>query len=247
MVPAVPPSSLRPVDVRGMHTNLDLEPIATASDPMSARLPVARFLATCAIALCLSTTLSAASVQMTFDGVNGAQAFGVYVSPYFGTMDGTPVPLYCVDFSNEVQLGQQWDANLTPITSGADLGDTRFGAEPDALELYEQAAWLAQQFGSQAASQYGDIQATIWQLFNTDAPTPSSSLWLEQARANYASTDYGDFYIITNTGPVQQFGQVQEFLTQVLPAAAPEPNLQLLIGLVLIVASCILRRRRRTQ
>jgi len=189
---------------------------------------------------------------MSFDGVNGTQMFGVYVGPYSGTMDGTPVALFCVDFSNEVQLGQQWDANLTPITSGADLGDTRFGAEPGALELYEQAAWLALQFGSQPTSQYGDIQATIWQLFNPDAPAPSSSWWLEQARGNYASTDYGDFYIITNTGPVQQSGQVQEFLTQMLPTAAPaatapEPNAQLLIGLVLIGASCVLRRRRRTQ
>ena len=230
-----------------MHTNFDFKPIAAASDQMPASLSLARFLAMCAIATCFSTTPSAASVQMTFDGVNGTQAFGVYVSPYFGTMDGTPVPLYCVDFSNEVQLGQHWDANLTPVTSEAGLGDTRFGAEPDALELYEQAAWLAQQFGSQAASQYGDIQATIWQLFDTDAPAPSSSWWLEQARTNYASTDYGDFYIITNTGPVRQFGQVQEFLTQMLPAAAPEPNAQLLIGLILIGASRVLRRRRRTQ
>jgi hypothetical protein len=219
---------------------------------MPLSLSLARFLAICAIAIGLSTTASAASVQMTFDGVNGAQAFGVYVSPYFGTMDGTPVVLYCVDFSNEVQMGQQWDANLTPITPGADLGDTRFGAQPGALGLYEQAAWLALQLASQPTSQYGDIQATIWQLFNAAAPNPSSSYWLQQAESNYASTDYGDFYIITNTGPVQQFGQVQEFLTQMLPTAAPaatapEPNAQLLIGLVLIGASCVLRRRRRTQ
>ncbi|MGA2195467.1 MAG: hypothetical protein ABSH40_09375 [Bryobacteraceae bacterium] len=230
-----------------MHTNFDLKPIATASRQMPASLSLARFLAICAIAICLSTTPSAASVQMTFDGVNGSQAFGVYLSPYFGTMDGTPVVLFCVDFSNEVQLGQQWNANLTPITPGADLGDTRFGAAPDALQLYEQAAWLALQFASQPASQYGDIQATIWQLFEPGAPTPSTSYWLQQARGNYASADYGDFYIITNTGPVQQFGQVQEFLTETLPAAAPEPNAQLLIGLVLIGASCVLRRRRRTQ
>ena len=229
-----------------MHTNFDLKSILTASRQMPASLSLARFLAICSIAICLSTTPSAASVQMTFDGVNGTQAFGVYVSPYFGTMDGTPVVLYCVDFSNEVQLGQQWDANLTRVTSGADLGDTRFGAEQDALELYERAVWLALQFGSQPASQYGDIQATIWQLFDPDAPAPSTSYWLQQARSNYASTDSGDFYIVTNTGPVQQFGQVQEFLTEIVPAAVPEPNAQLLIGVVLIGASRVLRRRRRT-
>jgi MYXO-CTERM domain-containing protein len=230
-----------------MHTNFDLKPIATASDQMPASLSLARFLAICAIAICLSTTPSAASVQMTFDGVNGTQAFGAYVSPYFGTMDGTPVVLFCVDFSNEVQLGQQWNANLTQLSPGADLGDTRFGAEPDALQLYEQAAWLSLQFASQPTSQYGDIQATIWQLFDPDAPTPSSSYWLQQAGGNYASTDYGAFYIVTNTGPVQQYGQVQEFLTEILPVAAPEPDAQLLIGLVLLAAGCVLRRRRRTQ
>jgi hypothetical protein len=230
-----------------MHTNFDLEPIAAASDRMPARPSFARFLAKCAMALCLSTTLSVASVQMTFVGVNGAQMSGVYVGPYYGTMDGTPVDLFCVDFSNEVQAGEQWNANLTPIAFGADLGDTRFGAEPDALELYEQAAWLSLQFASQPTWQYGDIQATIWQLFSTNAPTPSSSWWLQQARSNYASTSYGDFRIVTNTGPVQQFGQVQEFLTRLQSTAVPEPSAQVSIGLVLIGASCMLRRRRRAQ
>jgi len=229
-----------------MHTNFDLKPIATASRQMPPSLSLGRFLAICAIAICLATTPSAASVQMTFGGVNGAQAFGVYLSPYFGTMDGTDVVLFCVDFANEVQIGQQWDANLTPIASGADLGDTRFGAEPDALQLYEQAAWLALQFWSQPASQYADIQATIWQLFDTNAPAPSSSFWLDQAQANYASTNYGKFYIITNTGAVEQTGQVQEFLTDALPTAAPEPGSELMIGLVLIGVGCVLRRRRRT-
>src|ERR1039458_9730641 len=229
-----------------MHTNFDLKSILTASRQMPASLSLARFLAMCSIAICLSTTPSAASVQMIFDGVNGTQAFGVYVSPYFGTMDGTPVDLFCVDFSNEVQVGQQWDANLTPISPGAELGDTRFGAEPGALEHYEQAAWLALQFASQPASQYGDIQATMWQLFEPDAPAPSTPYWLQQAASNYASTDSGDFYVITNTGPVQQFGQVQEFLTEIVPAAAPEPNAQLLIGVVLIGASRGLRRDRKS-
>jgi len=230
-----------------MHTNFDLKPIATASRQMPASLSLVRFLAICALALCLSTTLLADPVQMTFEGVNGAEAFGVYVSPYYGAMDGLLVELFCVDFSNEVQMGQQWNANLTQIASGADLGNTRFGAEPDALGLYEEAAWLALQFASEPASQYADIQATIWQLFDPSAPSPSSSWWLAQAQSNYASADYQDFYIVTNTGPVEPTGQVQEFLTQILPVAAPEPDAQLSIGLVLIGAGCVLRRRRRTQ
>ena len=203
-----------------------------------------RFPAACAIALCLSNVLSASSIQMTFVGVNGTQMFGEYVGPYFGTMNGTPVDLFCVDFANEVNFGQQWDANLTPMTSGAGLSDTRYGAAPGALELYRQAAWLSLQYAQQPASQYGDIQATIWRLFNASAPTPSSSWWMEQAAANYASADYSNFRIVTNSGPVRQVGQVQEFLVRTQSSDAPESSTQLLAGLGLVGASCVWRRLR---
>jgi hypothetical protein len=173
-----------------MKTNFEPNSTAAASDPTPARLSLIRFPAICVAALCLSTNLFAAPVEMTFDGVNGVTSFGVYVSPYYGTIDGTPVDLFCVDFSNEVHFGEQWAANLTPISSAADLGDTRWGAQPDALVHYEEAAWLALQFASQPVDQYGDIQATMWQLFYPGAPSPSSSFWLDQAQSNYASADY---------------------------------------------------------
>ena len=207
----------------------------------------ASFPATCAMALCLSNILSASSVQMQFVGTNGTQAFGVYVGPYFGTMNGTPVDLFCVDFANEVSLGQQWDANLTQIASTADFSDTRYGTGPDALELYQQAAWLALQYAPQPTSQYADIQATVWQLFNPAAPAPSSSWWLDQARSNCASADYGDLRIVTNVGPVQPSGQVQEFLIRVESSDAPESTTQLLAGLGLVGASCAWRRLRRAH
>jgi hypothetical protein len=159
-------------------------------------------------------------------------------------MNGTPVDLICVDFADEVTFGQQWDANLTPITAEADLGDTRFGTAPGALQLYQQAAWLSLQFATQPTSQYGDIQATIWQLFDAAAPTPSSSLWLDLARSNYASVDYGDFRVVTNVGPVQPVGQVQEFLIRTPSSGAPESATQLLVGVVLVGASCFSRRFR---
>ena len=203
------------------------------------------FPATCAMALCLSNILSASSVRMQFVGVNGTQMNGVYVSPYYGTMDGTPVDLFCVDSANEVYSGQQWDANLTPIASVADFSDTRYGTAPGALELYEQAAWLALQYASQPTSQYSDIQATTWRIFNPAAPAPSSSWWMDQARSHYTSADYGDFRIVTNVGPVQQSGQVQEFLMRVQPNDAPEPPTELLAGLGLVGASCAWRRVRR--
>ena len=240
-----------------VKTNNNINSTAAASFPMPARRFPARLLGACAVALCLSTNLFAGSVNMIFDSVNGASAFGVYVSPYYGTMDGTPVELFCVDFANEVGFGEQWDANLTPITSGADLSDTRWGGEPNALTLYQEAAWLALQFASQPVSQYGDIQATMWRLFYADGPSPSSLYWLEQAQSNYAKGNYGNFAVVTNIGPVRQSGQIQEFLTE-LPARsqsfeppnpgqsdmAPEPGTQAMIGLALAVAGCLYRRRR---
>jgi len=230
-----------------MNKNFHLEPIMAGTDPAPARLFPVRILAICAMACCLSTTLLASPVQMTYLGANGAQMFGVYVGPYSGTMNGTPVDLFCVDFANEVNPGQQWDANLTPITFGADLSETRYGTAPGASQLYQQAAWLSLQFVLQPASQYGDIHATIWQLFNPAAPTPSSSFWMEQARSNYASADYEDFRIVTNTGPVRQSGQVPEFLTRTQSTAAPEPGTQLLAGFALVGASCVWRRIRKAH
>jgi hypothetical protein len=206
----------------------------------------ASFPATCAMALCLSNILSA-SVQMQFVGVNGAEAFGIYVGPYYGTMNGTPVDLFCVDFANEVNNGQQWDANLTPISVVADFSDTRYGTEPGALELYRQAAWLALQYASQPTSQYGDIQATTWQLFNPAAPAPSSSWWADQALSNYASADYSDFRIVTNVAPVLQSGQVQEFLIRVTSSEVPEPTTELFGGLGLVGASCVWRKLRKAR
>src|ERR1700687_4136599 len=77
---------------------------------------------------CVSTAVKASPVEMSLTGVNGAQAFGVYVGPYYGTMNGTVDEIYCVDILNHAHIGQHWEANLTPITAGADLSETRFGS-----------------------------------------------------------------------------------------------------------------------
>jgi hypothetical protein len=238
-----------------MRNNFSTKFHQTPTNGAPKRLLPAGFFAACAIALSLSATLVASPVQMTFVGVNGAQAFGYYIGPYSGTMNGGSVDLFCVDFANEVNFGQQWDANLTSITSDAGLGDTRYGTAPGGLELYQQAAWLTLQYASQPTSEYADIQATIWRLFSDVSPVPSSQFWLDQARGNYASADYADFRIVTNIGPVQQSGQVQEFLTQldsggvvsteVLSSAVPEPSTELLVGLALVGLSCAARRSRR--
>jgi hypothetical protein len=185
-------------------------------------------------------------VPVTFTGVNGAAAFGYYVGPYQGTINGDPVTLYCVDFANEVYFGESWQANLTVIDGSTDLSNTRYGGAvdlPNALTLYQEAAWLTTQYAANM-NDVADIQATIWQLFDPAAPTPSSDYWLDLAEANYKSVDFSDFELVTNVD-VAATGQVQEFLIDPPPAPVPEPTSLVLFGSASILAGAFLRRRIR--
>jgi hypothetical protein len=200
-------------------------------------------------------------IQMTFTSVNGANAWGYYVGPYYGQFGSTIIPLYCDDFANDVAFGQKWSANLSSITNGSDLSSTRYGATPSALTLYQEIAWLDSQYSTQPSSQYADIQATIWDIFDpAQAPKPSSNYWLLQAEKNYTQIAYDNFRVITNVGPVLPTGQVQEFIT-LLPAgspllavpiahpsaAVPEPGSLFLIGGGLLAGAAFLRKVRKRQ
>jgi hypothetical protein len=171
----------------------------------------------------------------TFTGVNGATAFGYYVGPYSGTVNGKPVTFYCIDFANHVSFGQSWLANLTVIDGSSGLGNTRYGN----LTLYQEAAWLTTQYPTHPKD-YGDIQATIWQLFNANAPSPSSNAWLQLAKTNYTTLDFSRYDLVTNEGPVTATGQIQEFL---IPVPTPEPGGIILFGTTLILVFIFLRRR----
>jgi hypothetical protein len=169
----------------------------------------------------------ASPIEATFVGVNGTTAFGYYVGPYYGKLGQQSVVFDCVDFANEVYFGQQWAVNLSPIDTQTDLAATRYGARENALQLYQEAAWLTEQYSLNPASVYGDIQATIWQLFDQYAPTPATPYWLNLAKANYASGNYNNFFVVTNVGPVNPTGQVQEFLTMLDPAMSIYPAKQI--------------------
>lgn len=197
--------------------------------------------------------LWANAIEATFVGVNGATGYGYYVGPYYGRLDQQSVTLDCIDFANEVSFGQQWAANLSHVNTQGDLSNTRFGGRANALQLYQEAAWLTVRYSLNPSSDYADIQATIWQLFDTYAPSPATGYWLSQAEANYATVNYGNFFVVTNVGPVNPTGQVQEFLTVLQPGmsiypqdspqntaaaysvlATPEPRLMGVLGLALI-------------
>lgn len=189
-------------------------------------------------------------IDVAFTGVNGTAAFGYYVGPYYAELETESVSIYCDDFANEVSFGQKWQANLTTITSGSDLSNTRYGGVADALQKYQEIAWLDTQFAVQPTTQYGDIHATIWDFFDPQqAPTPSSDYWLQMAKKNYQSINYDNFRIVTNVGPVKLTGQVQEFVT-ILSASTPvtttpEPGPALLVGAGLLGCGALLWKRKQ--
>jgi hypothetical protein len=189
--------------------------------------------------LFFAAAVHANPVTMQFVGVNGASGGGYYVSPYYGTMNGVPVTLFCVDIANHVSWGQVWQANLSTITNGSDLSNTRYGGSVG-LAAYQQAAWLINQFATHP-SEYVDLQFALWNLFNASlAPdTVGSNAWLTLAAANYGSVNnLGSFRVVTNLGPVTHTGQVQEFII-----LTPEPSALILFGSGLLGLSGFLRRR----
>ncbi|MBI1749876.1 MAG: PEP-CTERM sorting domain-containing protein [Acidobacteria bacterium] len=196
--------------------------------------------------LLLATAVHADSVTMKFTGVNGAHDRHYYVSPYFGTMNGAPVTLFCVDLANSVHFGQVWQANLTTITNGSNLSHTRYGSMSNALALYQQAAWLVAQFPSHPTD-YVNLQYALWNLFNPSrAPdTGGSNSWLALAAANYGSMNFQSFRVVTNVGPVRRTGQVQEFITTVPAAPMPEPATLALFGTGLFGVATVVRRQTR--
>lgn len=191
------------------------------------------------------------TVFMTFEGVNGVNDGQYYVSPYYGSMGGQQVVLFCDDIINEVNFGQTWWANVTNLGSN-DFSNTRYGTVGAGQLLttpaiaYAEAAWLVSQ--SQFAANEGDLvnwQYALWDIMNPGArgnTNPDVQNWLLLASEYYGTVDLSHYEVVTNCGPLTLTGQVQEFLIQ-----TPEPGtLALLLCGMLVLAVRPLHRGQLT-
>jgi hypothetical protein len=191
----------------------------------------------------VAASADAQNIQFQTQKPNPAvTAFGYYVGPFTGTLISDPtrptIDLFCLDVMNQVQFGQKWTAVFTNLANG-NLASTRHGAAN--VLNYKKAAWLTSQYAVTSTSQWGGIQAAVWNLFNPGNPnggtnagnTGHEAYWLAQANAfansnAFNTFDYSRYTIVTDVNGIgQRVGGVQGFMTTTV---TPEPETYLLMG-----------------
>jgi hypothetical protein len=175
--------------------------------------------------------------DVSLTGVGGASQGGVYVAPYYLSINGgASVEAICNDYTHEVYVGETWKATIETFSS---LAGARFGS--GLFQQYSEAAWLFTQFLANP-SKAGDINFAIWALFSPTQTQGNTSGWTAGAQSAFAAAqlwfsqncsgstdtckgiDLANFEIITPTdlsatGP-------QEYIVM-----TPEPGSIVLLGM----------------
>lgn len=200
---------------------------------------------------------SADSIQ--FIGVPTGVNDGYYYDlPYEISINGVNALVTCYDVFDDVNFGDQWQANLLGLSQASATG--YFATNPGALAGYEEIAWLDAQAYTNTTQQIG-LQYAIWNVFGSYATTTASLAYTAQANAAAASGYQG--FSFNNARFIEQIGGVsgqngteQAFVYWETPAAQPEnvvatPEaatfLPVLLGLLSLAAAYRLFHRRFEQ
>jgi hypothetical protein len=160
-----------------------------------------------------------------------------YVGPYTLNPNSRDVAALCIDFLDEVQVGDQWAAYVSPLEG--DLADTYHS---DKARAYEEEAYLYTLI-IQPGSDRVDLQHAAWSITDANYETDAAAeRRVSQAAQDYRTIDFAKFVIISEA-PGQKGSRSQEFVTV---SETAEPScINLMAGLMAISVALLGRKRGR--
>jgi hypothetical protein len=168
--------------------------------------------------------------------VDGDTKYNVYIGPYTLSLNGQNTAAMCIDFFDDGNVGDTWNAYVTQVGSSS-LSNTY---HPTYGQEYEEDAYLFSQITKSGADRTG-LQEAAWDVMAYGITNSSykyligDNSYIDAALANYNKINLAGFQIVSDTVA----GHEQEFIV-----ATPEPGSLLLLGLGLLIAFGVLHRKR---
>ncbi len=198
--------------------------------------------------LCLAPGAFADSKSLTMTGAGSNVMAGVYVGPYYATVNGAAnTQVICDDFADDSVIGHSWNYTANNFST---LGNALWGNQ---LKNYEGAAWLTLQMLSLNGNpsnntQVGYLSFAIWSLFDKAALKGLSAIqlagvnsWLAKIPGNLTPGQFANITILTPNGCTPGSCPGQEFL--MVPEGGSVALYLLFAGLACFGAMRFRRRR----
>jgi len=187
---------------------------------------------------------SADTVTLTFENVGPANgADGNYTYPYNFSVNGstTYTSLMCLSFSNDIEFGESWTADVYSIPAAdALIGNNNYAV----------AAWLFNNAETATATISNEDQLAAWGLFSSGV-AGSNNAQLAVAEAEAASepaSAYTRFQILIPVAGTQSEGGLpQTFIEDPAPSPTPEPNSLVLLGSGMLACAGVFYQRGRNS
>jgi hypothetical protein len=208
----------------------------------------------CALLL-LCAGFQARAAVVTFDTLPGVVENDSYNGFVGSTVDGAFYLLVCDDYDHNTDAPSgPWEYNVSTLPS---LTFARFGNDPTALALYQQAALLLAGDGNTLAglenvTSADDITAyqyALWNLFGAgvDDVNNASTLLLAASDDLSNGTDYSATFaslrVYTPTGSAIDNQEFLGLVSYSTTSDVPEPGSSLLFAIGLVVLAVPFRKR----